>query len=393
MLQIRVLPPSARVEIRNGQFHVEGTLPIYREDSGLSRTAALDGYVDLFREAIASMPDEQAFVPLSGGRDSRHILLELARRRAPGLRALSIEQEAPIVNNDPSIAKRLATLTGISHEIAPAGNQPVRKECLKNSLTQWGTLEHSWLLPAAVRPRPPGTSVYEGVGGDRLSTSWHITPKLLKLLEASKIHDVAADYVPSEHYLASSLPRELYREASREVAIDRIAEEIHRHVSTCNPLGSFHVFNRTRRVTGLSPCSLWRMGGGVWCPYLYGPLFDFLRSIPVAHLLADDHTQFHTDAIARAYPEAADIPYSVTGKRTSPARSFNWLMAMDLGRYAAFHPFRLMKRSFLMPRIARALVDPLYLTSMVSIMPTAVYLLQVEALADGRWDDLGVQSM
>jgi hypothetical protein len=133
---------------------------------------------------------------------------------------------------------------------------------------------------------------------------------------------------------------------------------------------------------------LWRLGGAIWCPYLYAPLFDFLRSVPLAHLLGGEYHQFHTDAISRGYPETAAVPYAAKDSGASPARLLNWRIALEMGRYAARQPFRLMARGFLMPRVARALVDPSYMMSMSWILPFAVFMIQLEALQDGRWDDL-----
>ena len=47
----------------------------------------------------------------------------------------------------------------------------------------------------------------------------------------------------------------------------------------------------------------------IHCPYLDRDLFDFLVSLP-EEMYADK--TFHTEAIRRAYPSAADIPYSKT---------------------------------------------------------------------------------
>ncbi len=144
----------------------------------------------------------------------------------------------------------------------------------------------------------------------------------------------------------------------------------------------------SRRVTALAPCSLWRLAGQVWCPYLYAPLFDFLRSVPLSHLIGGEYHQFHTDAITRGYPEAAAVPYATKMSSSSPARLLNWRIALELGRYSVTHSLHLMERSFLLPRVARALIDPTYVTSISSLLPFTVFMLQIEALRDGRWDDL-----
>lgn len=385
---IRMLPPSARIEVRNGRFCVEGSLPACREDSTLSREAALDGFVELLREAVGSMPADEAFVPLSGGRDSRHILLALLHHGMPRLRTLSIELEPCFASGDPEAATQLAKALGVEHEVSRVEGKPVEMERLKNLQTNWMTVEHRWLVPICARPQPPGVSIYEGVAGDTLSGSRFSTPELLRLLDAGKLREVASRLIPSEHYLALALPTEIYREASREAAIDRIIEEVNRYASEFDPLRSFRFFNRTRRTVSLNPCVLWRRGGPVWCPYLYAPLVDFLRSVPVSHRLGSVFNQFHTDAIRRGYPGTAHIPYASKNVVWTRAWAFNFRLALEMGRYVAPQPFRLLKRGFLLPRIARALADPSYSSSMSAMNAFVVYMTQIEALRDGRWDDL-----
>ena len=84
---IRALPANASFEWKNGVLSVTGGLR-HAKPQRLSRNAALDGYILLFREAIRRrQPAVDDFaVPLSGGRDSRHILLalcEAGHRPAP----------------------------------------------------------------------------------------------------------------------------------------------------------------------------------------------------------------------------------------------------------------------------------------------------------------------
>src|SRR5215211_6989478 len=51
---------------------------------GRTRSELVDTYIDLFRQAVARMlPGEPFALPLSGGADSRHILLELIRQGRP----------------------------------------------------------------------------------------------------------------------------------------------------------------------------------------------------------------------------------------------------------------------------------------------------------------------
>jgi len=81
---IRFLPPNTRLTWQDGQLHLH-SLPT---DVGSQPATAggfddaVDRYAALFAQAIARrLPGSNRFtVPISGGRDSRHILLELARQ-------------------------------------------------------------------------------------------------------------------------------------------------------------------------------------------------------------------------------------------------------------------------------------------------------------------------
>src|SRR3546814_11280996 len=61
------------------------------ERRSISREAAIDEYIGIFRAAMERIrPDDQNYIhPLSGGRDSRHIFLELVRMGRPPRLALT----------------------------------------------------------------------------------------------------------------------------------------------------------------------------------------------------------------------------------------------------------------------------------------------------------------
>src|SRR5262249_33729918 len=68
---IRVIPPNARFEWR-GELQVSGNL--WRVDPvRVSRDAAIDEFIARFRLAVEMTYHENCIIPLSGGRDSRHI--------------------------------------------------------------------------------------------------------------------------------------------------------------------------------------------------------------------------------------------------------------------------------------------------------------------------------
>jgi asparagine synthetase B (glutamine-hydrolysing) len=81
---IHVLPPHGRLRWTAGMLDVTGQL-VAVSPSSLSRTAAIDEYMERFKSAVARRHTSGvSTVPLSGGHDSRHIFLELWARAGRG---------------------------------------------------------------------------------------------------------------------------------------------------------------------------------------------------------------------------------------------------------------------------------------------------------------------
>lgn len=386
---IRLVPPNARVHRDGDRFRIAGDRPKIAVDWGLSREAAIDGYIQLFREAIAQMPAKgEALVPLSGGRDSRHIFLELSRQRAFPLAAVSVLYEPFLYTEDVAIARELANLAGTPHTTVNVPTETVSLERRKNRLTHMSTLEHRWILPALDHIANQRVTVYEGVAGDTLSTAWGLSPSRLRLLEQGDLPGLAHSYL-EESYLSRALTSQALQLATQDVARQRIVEELRNHLDAANPLGSFHFWNRTRRVTALAPSCIWGQASPVWCPYLNSRLFDFLSSIPATLLTHSEYHGFHTDVILRAYPEYACVPFAAKDAKTSPARLFNWRAARQLANYGLRRSGgTLLRKSFLAPRVIRALIDPSYLVHVPSFLPFCVYLRQLEYCMAGCFDHI-----
>ena len=384
---IRLVPPNARVQREGGHFRITGARCRILPDRSLTREAAIDGYIQLFREAIAKMPAEGgAVVPLSGGRDSRHIFLELRRQRVFPLSALSVLCEPFQLTEDVATARELASVASTPHATVYVPTVTVSLERQKNRLTHMATLEHRWILPAVEQIARQHATVYEGVGGDILSTATRISPDRLRLLEQGDLSGLAKSYLGVEGYLPHALTPEAMQHCTQDVARQRVVEELRDHLDAANPLGSFHFWNRTRRVTALAPCCIWNQASSVWCPYLNGRVFDFLSSIPATLLIHSEYHRFHTDVILRAYPEFAGVPFGSKGAKSYPARFFNWNGARQLAGYQLRRPAgTLLRGSFLATRIIRALIDPSYVTSVSSLLPMSVYLRQLEHCMAGRF--------
>jgi hypothetical protein len=117
----------------------------------------------------------------------------------------------------------------------------------------------------------------------------------------------------------------------------------------------------------------------VFSPFLDHDLFDFLSSLPAAFFV--DHT-FHSDTIRYAYPEYADLPFADTVPAPDHTAAFRGLAravavdALSRGRSG------LLRRSFVLPRLARCLVDSSYAPAATWLGGISIYLLQLERAGD-----------
>ena len=375
---VRAVPPNARMSWEDGRLEVEGSYLIGKAQS-MSREAAMDGYIELFKAAVGRRAaDGPAAVALSGGRDSRHIFLELCDSGRPPEAAVTVRPEPHILTQDVDAASKLAAVAGVRHDIVDAPAATFEAEWRKNIITHLSTVEHSWVAAMVDYIRGRFGTVYEGVGGDVLSTGFANTPERQAWFERGEYESIADSLLPRDEYpLTKALPARIYREASRDAAKAKLAVELRRHAETANPLGSFLFWNRARRITALSPICLLGSAAKVWCPYLDAELVDFLITLPSRMLLDEEYHRFHSDVICRAYPKYAGVPfaYKKAQRRRAPAPR---RMLGQLARLALASPRpALLRRSFVLPRLVKGALDPAYSPALPDFARFCLYLLQV----------------
>lgn len=264
------------------------------------RTRLLDTYIGLFEEAVAKIADVPA-LGLSGGRDSRHMLLELVhQQRAPRRVVTVIRRDRR--DPDVRVAGILARRLDIPHIVVPPQKMTIEAERRKNTLTNLNADEHRWLLPMR-DVYGPDDPIGDGIGGDVLSGGWFLDEHRQQLLEAGNLRELAriiTDYRRAARLAGASRD-------GRQVVEDRILAELEKYADAPNPLGEFYLWNRTRNELAQVSYAMYRHVKTVSRPFLYPPLAQFLRSIPSAYVV--DH-RFHTDAIHRAYPHMGDVPFA-----------------------------------------------------------------------------------
>ena len=303
---IKATPPNARIAWTSGLLSVSGSLRIVPAASHTSESVATN-YADLFSQAIKRcQPDPDTFdVLLSGGRDSRQILLELRHQKLSPRHCISSGSE-----NDRFIAKQLADRLKLTLVTVDSNSRAMPQIWEKNLLTHMCALEHTWLMPLANHLRQHCPQVYEGTGVGVLTRSELLAPHFLQLIESDRYDELAELIVqtigpPSGFFERLRSPWS-FLSKNRDAAKDMLVEELKSHREAANPLTSFNFWNWNRRATALWPLGLANRNSQVHTPFLDRDLYDFVASIPPDLSLANEP---QSAAIKKKFPEFNDIPY------------------------------------------------------------------------------------
>jgi hypothetical protein len=330
-----------------------GTLPISRDE-------AIDAFLALFRASIARRAPTAPYVmPLSGGRDSRHILFALCDAGYPPAACVTVRHFPPRANDDELIARELCETLGLEHRVLAQPRGRADLERRKNEATHVCTDEHAQFVIMADHLGAHTRVTYDGIAGDVLSQSAYLRPDVHAHFERGNLR-AAAEFVldgygtmAAEGALARVLAPSLHREWSRERAVQRLAAEMVRHQDAPNPVGSFFLANRTRREVALAPYALMRRVT-TFAPYLDRDLYDLLAGLPAA-LLMD--RALHTDAIARAWPQYSHLPYERKGMKMQD-RGAARTLAGELSQLVLGERMRQrVRRSALLPGLAATVLD------------------------------------
>ena len=326
----------------------------------IPRDQAIDGFIELFRQSMARrLPAAPFVMPLSGGRDSRHILFELRDAdRAPAA-CVTVRHFPPRANDDEVVARDICNELTLHHRVISQPRDRASLERRKNLLTHLCTDEHAQFVVLAEHLRAHTRETYDGIAGDVLSQSTYLRPDVHALFRRGDHEGVAAFVLDgygttmSQSALERVLAPEFCRDLSRERALARLASEIAKHADAPNPTGSFFLYSRTRREVALAPYALMR-DLTVYAPYLDRDLFDFLASLPAEQLM---DRALHTDAIARAWPQHAHLAYERKGRTIEDPWAHRRLAAACLA--AVFRPRSRasLRRGTLVPALAATLAD------------------------------------
>jgi hypothetical protein len=303
---IRALPPAATLRWRPGHWKLTSSakLPQTRQ---ISYASAIDGYIELFRQAIARrLPDADFAIPLTGGRDSRHILFELNRLGYRPKFCITTRQYPPVLSDDVAVAAKLAEALGLRHEVVDPPKSRYSSEMAalpRSNYSANGNSQYDGILKHCC---DNVAAIYDGLGGDVLSAGMLLTPDRVRFYESRNWQALMATLSSDDAVLRVICRPEILTKVAHDAAKIRVEKEMLFHADAGNPLTSFTFSNRTRRRIAQNTLANFIAIGTVHTPYLDHDLVDFLTSLPLSIVVKKT---LHTDAIAKAFPEFGDIPF------------------------------------------------------------------------------------
>lgn len=354
--EIHAFPPNASAEWNDGVWSLSGG-PRFPQLQELNFDQAIDGYISLFQAAIRMRvrSGERTAVPLSGGRDSRHILLELCRSGHRPNFCITVEQYPPKSNADVAVAKILAEAVDIKHFVVRQPGSQLKQELQKNTTTEFLAEHPVWALAIGAFLRDKADVSYHGIAGDGLSGGNFLTPELLKYYEMGLTDECARyhlDYFNNEGILENCLTPDAYQSFNRQLALGCVHEHVKLTEKTPSPSAMHYFWSRTRRNISLMPFRILNRSIENRAPFLDYNLYDFLASLPGSFQLGNS---FHTQVIQRAYPSYKHIAFA--SESPSPLTFGYRIYILSVLKYLTLNRSKLVNRSRLFAVLMSAIVS------------------------------------
>ncbi|NEX22616.1 asparagine synthetase B family protein [Thiorhodococcus mannitoliphagus] len=379
-LHIRVLPPNSTLTWVEGRMQIKtASLPICQDvNRSISFDDAVDQFSHLFDQSIARrLPENDDFiVPLSGGRDSRHILFALDSHGKRPKTCVTLKYRPPATNEDARVARLIADEMRIPHVVLEKAASWFDAVLIDVYLTNFCGGSHGWILPLSAWLKGRTHTIYDGLAGSVLSGGFLTDERKMRLYREEKFEELASILLyegNKEGFNQTVLNRSFYRRTAMPMAVSRLVDELKIHAGASNPMLSFIFWNRTRRMVSQIPYSILSHVPLVHCPYLDHDLYDFITGLD-ARIFLDN--QLHDDAIRRTYPQYAGLPYEDKSKKADYCKAdyaYFRYATNKLLKYTLSHGFNyseFLRKEYLYPKILTDLARrhchlPWYLISTV----------------------------
>ena len=348
----------------------------------IGRSAAMRAYAELFRQAIARCQpvDERFFLPISGGRDSRHIALALHELGVRPVALGTLKHLPGRADEDVRVGKLLAEALDVPHVVLEQPRFYVRniERLLRD--TALCADDGAQMYPLIDWLKSNAAVTFDGIAGDMMSTGVFQHGDLAQMFLRGDM-DVAARelfrrWKRSVHGWQYAVGRNMADALSEEVAHAHLVEELERHRDNHNPSRAFFFWNRTRREIALQPFSTYR-GLRVETPFLDPDLWHFLESLPYDMV---GNSTFHTQTIQLAYPQFAHIPFEKADAKRPATRAQRIMLGAEL--VATLLRRNGIRAAPIVPRCARLFAGVRIWWSPNMLL----YMLALMRVADGRPD-------
>ena len=308
-LGVRQLPPNSKLTwtSEGTRLHI-GELPRAHEVR-IDRAVAMKRYDALLREVVAGRITRDFHVPLSGGRDSRHIALAIHTAGARPTAFVTHKHLPWRADEDVRIAAVLSRALGVPHIVIEQPKMFVRNILRSHVDSELLADEGGQTLPFRNWLNTHARCIFDGIAGDVMSAGLFQIDDIHQDYVRGRLDDVVTKILRVWEPITGGgwsplIDQALAGQLSAETARKRLRKEIERHADNHNPQRSFYFWNRTRREIAITPFLLLKLE--VEAPYLDMKLWHFLESLPWDVIC--DQT-FHTKTVLSAYPEFAHIPF------------------------------------------------------------------------------------
>ena len=195
---IKTLAPNTTIKWSAGSFTVNQSFLPASKPANLSHEQIVDGYVELTRQAMSrNMPsDEKFLMPLSGGRDSRIILLELLNRGFRPEICVTCGE-----SRDVKLATQVCQRLGLENKILEPRQRWIGDAVRKNIRISFATIQHDWLMGIGDFVRNSGLLSYDGNGVGMFSRNAYTDNGMrqFEMLRGGKYDEFEDEIFPSDN--------------------------------------------------------------------------------------------------------------------------------------------------------------------------------------------------
>lgn len=312
---IKVLPPGAHLAWRAGSVNMTSAGIRIPPVQQMSRDDAIEGLIALTRKSVANIlgrSDHPLVLPLSGGRDSRHILLALDHLGHRPELCVTFQHAAMSRDSDSQAARALCERMGMAHRVLARHRSRPRDLLRCQVLTSLCSDEHMQIMPLHDFLETASWSALDGIAGDILTNPDDDAEGFYRLAQAGDFAGIARGMMAGHSRVAAKPGHPegaggLYAAGQRDAAVAYVTEALASCADAADPYQAYWFWHRTRREIGFVSSALFGTAAASFAPFLDQDLVDFGLSLPFS---VTRDQQLHNDALRQGYPAYADLGFA-----------------------------------------------------------------------------------